>query len=178
MNSLQTQPRQVLGVITEQRAEQFLKDWANIRPDGAKQFLNLYRKELDLFRIAGRSHLVQDIAFFLRKAWRVPDARSFDWYLSKILSLTERGMFFELDDPPQPVTVFEAAIFYLRHNRRFALYCPNESCPGPYFFRGKKGQKFCSPECANPSRAESKRQSWIKNGAKWIENRKKKEKKK
>jgi len=72
----------------------------------------------------------------------------------------------ETDEPPAVITSVEAAIFYLRHNRDNALHCPNPECPAPYFFRSKKGQKFCSPECAKPSIRESKRQWWAVNRAK------------
>jgi len=58
------------------------------------------------------------------------------------------------------------AIFYFRHNRDRVLRCPNPECAGPYFFRSKKGQKFCSAECATPSRKESKRRWWANNPSK------------
>jgi len=67
---------------------------------------------------------------------------------------------------PPPVTKFEAAAFYLQKNLRRALYCPNAECPAPYFFAKKKGQKFCSPECALLAQRESKRRWWNQNRAK------------
>lgn len=73
---------------------------------------------------------------------------------------------FDPPEPPTSITPVEAAIFYLRHNRDRALHCPNPECPAPYFFRSKKGQKFCSPECAKPTQRESKRQWWAVNRAK------------
>src|SRR5215510_14803451 len=69
----------------------------------------------------------------------------------------------ETDKPPAIITPGEAAIFHLRHNRDRALHCPNPACPAPYFFRIKKGQKFCSRECAKPSQCESKRLWWASN---------------
>jgi hypothetical protein len=72
----------------------------------------------------------------------------------------------EIGEPPAVITPVEAATFYLQHNRDRALHCPNPECPAPYFFRTKKGQKFCSPECAKPSQRESKRQWWAANRAK------------
>jgi hypothetical protein len=72
----------------------------------------------------------------------------------------------ETDEPPAVITAVEAISFYLRHNRNNALHCPNPTCPAPYFFRSKKSQKFCSPECAKPSLRESKRAWWAANRAK------------
>lgn len=69
----------------------------------------------------------------------------------------------EADKPPTVVLPVEAAIFYFRRNHDRALRCPNPECAGPYFFRSKKGQKFCSPEGATPSRQESKRRWWANN---------------
>ena len=61
---------------------------------------------------------------------------------------------------PPAITEIEAALFYLHRNLRRALYCPNPECPAPYFLSTKKGQKFCSPECAKPSRLDSQRRWW------------------
>jgi hypothetical protein len=66
--------------------------------------------------------------------------------------------------PEVPLTPFEAAMFHLQTKlvdkpRR----CPNATCPAPYFFATKKGQKFCSTVCAEPAQRESKRKWWNEN---------------
>jgi len=73
---------------------------------------------------------------------------------------------FDPDEPPTAITPVEAAFFYLRHHPKAALHCPNPECPAPYFFRSKKGQKFCSPECAKPAQREAKRKWWNEHRAK------------
>jgi hypothetical protein len=55
---------------------------------------------------------------------------------------------------------FEAALYWLQVNQRLMLCCPGPNCAAPYFFRSAKGQKFCSPECADPSRREAKLRWW------------------
>lgn len=136
------------------------------------------------------------VAEYLRKGWDATlDPRRFEWFAwrgqdeyAQLLykakykvprwepyeaALTEEAIrtkpiLADSDGPPAEITQVEAAIFYLRQNRNVALRCPNPEClgPGPYFFRQRKGQKFCSTECALPSQRESKRQWWAKRQAK------------
>jgi hypothetical protein len=66
--------------------------------------------------------------------------------------------------PEVPLTAFEAAMFYLQTKLIDKLRrCPNATCPAPYFFATKKGQKFCSTVCAEPAQRESKRKWWNEN---------------
>lgn len=68
--------------------------------------------------------------------------------------------------PEVALTSFEAAIFYLQTQLTDKLRrCPNPTCPAPYFFATKKGQKFCSTACAEPAQRESKRKWWNENRA-------------
>lgn len=68
--------------------------------------------------------------------------------------------------PEVPLTSFEAAMFYLQTQLTDSLRrCPNPTCPAPYFFATKKGQKFCSTVCAEPAQRESKRKWWNENRA-------------
>jgi hypothetical protein len=65
-----------------------------------------------------------------------------------------------LDNPPAN-SAFEEALFHLQEVSRIPsrrpLVCPNPHCQSKYFISQKKGQKFCSPECARPSLLASKR---------------------
>src|SRR5262249_19174616 len=70
------------------------------------------------------------------------------------------------DEPPAVVTPVEAMIFHLRQNQKRALCCRNPECPAPYFFASKKGQEYCSTECAKPAQRLAKRRWWAKNRAK------------
>jgi hypothetical protein len=60
---------------------------------------------------------------------------------------------------PAP-TRFEESFLHLQRNLRRALYCDNPECQAPRFFRKKKGQKFCSPECRIWSDRLNKRTWW------------------
>jgi len=71
-----------------------------------------------------------------------------------------------LKERPVPMNDFETIAFHLQRNLHRALYCPNPECQEPYFFANKKGQKFCSPECARPARLESQRRWWRDNRGK------------
>lgn len=130
----------------------------------------------------------------VRKAWTAADVRSAEWYLyrfrhlhwataRRVRHVREATGPLETEIPTIPgtvseairtiaqseapaVTQLEAAAFHLAKNLHRALRCPNPECPAPYFFRKKKGQKFCSTVCALPAQRASKREWWKKNRAK------------
>jgi len=58
---------------------------------------------------------------------------------------------------------FEAAVYWLQMNQKLMVYCAGPMCAAPYFFRSEKGQKYCSPECADPARKEAKLKWWNEN---------------
>jgi hypothetical protein len=64
-----------------------------------------------------------------------------------------------LDNPPQRAA-FEESLFHLQQIAFKTRFCPNPECKNPFFIATKKGQKFCTPECARPSMLASKRQYW------------------
>jgi hypothetical protein len=63
------------------------------------------------------------------------------------------------EDVPR-ICPFEAAMYWLQVNQRLMLRCGGPMCAAPYFFRTEKGQKYCSPECADPARKEAKLRWW------------------
>jgi hypothetical protein len=69
-------------------------------------------------------------------------------------------------EPPGEVSPIEAAMFYFKRNAGKTRHCPNSNCVAPYFFATKKGQKYCSSECALPARRESKLRWWHDNKGK------------
>ncbi len=137
--------------------------------------------------------MAEAVAADLAMAWDATDLRRFEWYTWKAQrdyefeaasarhkvtpshlasrpgdELKVKAAIIESEEPPATITPVEAAIFHLRQNRKRALHCPNPDCPAPYFFAMKKGQKYCSPECAKPSQRESKRRWWAENRAKKV----------
>ncbi|HEY3624861.1 MAG TPA: hypothetical protein VGL00_01205 [Terracidiphilus sp.] len=88
--------------------------------------------------------------------------------------LTQRIAYFDsfvagadlFNDVPR-ICPFEAAVYWLQMNQKLMVYCAGPMCAAPFFFRSEKGQRYCSPECADPARKDAKLK-W------WNENRKKK----
>lgn len=124
---------------------------------------------------------VLEVQGYLRKAWEAPDARQRDWYIFKVRDSyrfsTERGVWEprrdaaghpldptkeELDqwNGPPPLTFFEQVMYHFHRISLRARRCENESCPAPYFFIAKKGQKYCSVKCSAPALREQKRRWW------------------
>jgi hypothetical protein len=139
-------------------------------------------------RFHTQMEMASSVAEYLRSAWDAADLRRFEWFTwkaqgeyeweaarakhnvtpasMKSTDLEDIAAILESEEPPSVVTPVEAALFHLRHNRDRALHCPNPECPAPYFFQTKKGQKFCSPECAKPTQRAAKRKWWAENRAK------------
>ncbi|HEX3740050.1 MAG TPA: hypothetical protein VHV29_10025 [Terriglobales bacterium] len=161
----------------------------NENEEGWKRLFQRYPEMVAGISLEQRLIMGPVVAEYLRKAWdSANDLRRFEWYtweaqhehqMRMIQSaqtfvqsrssyeaalaaeaLRDRSILADHDGPPSIITPVEAAIFYLRQNRKLALHCPNPDCQAPYFFRRKKGQKFCSTECAKPSQKESKRIWW------------------
>ena len=51
-------------------------------------------------------------------------------------------------------------------------YCPNSTCPAPYFIAKRRSQKYCSDACALPAQREFKRAWWAEHGSEWRGKRK------
>jgi hypothetical protein len=174
-NSTPMARQKILGLISVKQAEKLLLDWANLQ--NTPKALNRMRlQHPQIFGFIGPdgkgfNELVGNVKHFLRLAWDAPDSRHRDWQLFRaryVYAQAEIGTAFgqkfaSLTYPGVPdETPFEAAMFYLTRLTHRMLRCPNPDCVAPYFFKplGTKVQKFCSPECANPSRRESKRRWW------------------
>lgn len=70
-----------------------------------------------------------------------------------------------VEDEVPRICPLEAAIYWLQINQNLIVYCEGPLCPAPYFLRKpeQKGQKYCSPECADPARREAKLKWWNEN---------------
>jgi hypothetical protein len=120
------------------------------------------------------------LSFLLRKGWDAPTLREREWYFGDAESLARYTaseqpegwttdyapwITYRFSDPPARATTLEAVFYYLRRRIDDARHCGNPDCPAPYFFATKKGQKYCTPECAEPSRRASKLRWWNENRA-------------
>jgi hypothetical protein len=72
-----------------------------------------------------------------------------------------------LEDVPR-ISPIEAAVYWLQLNQKLMVHCGGPVCSAPYFLRTAKakGQAYCSPECADPARKDSKLRWWNKNRGK------------
>jgi hypothetical protein len=178
-NSRQTVPHKILGVISAKQAEKLLLDLVNLPipvfrskewPLDPNALKRIRLRHPRVFSFMGKDDeglklLVGNVQHFLRLAWDAPDSREREWnlfmarfvYVQAEIGTGPFGqMFAKLTFPLLPdKTPFEGAMFYLTRMTHRMQRCPG-SCPAPYFLKTKKGQKFCSPECADPSRRESK----------------------
>jgi hypothetical protein len=91
-------------------------------------------------------------------ATTVDDARNASSWLNISIEMAP-------DVPPER-TPFEESLFHLQTIAEKTRFCPNLKCQAPYFIATKKGQKFCSPECARPTLLASKRRYWNKRRSK------------
>lgn len=77
----------------------------------------------------------------------------------------------EILDAVPPHSEIEDALFELQKKARIPskrpLYCPDCTQGKPYFLSARKGQKYCSPECAETAIRASKRESWESNKQRW-----------
>jgi len=72
---------------------------------------------------------------------------------------------------PPALTPFEQVMYHFHRIADSARHCANPECATPYFFAKRRGQKFCSSECAAPAQREHKRNWWKRNGVSWRRNR-------
>jgi hypothetical protein len=117
----------------------------------------------------------------LRAIWIAPDKRTKEWGVfrlieSAVISDTNptphsASTTFQIVDghvlPLPPPTSLEYCLRYLLRNGNRAVVCANAECPAQYFFAGRRSQKYCSEECAQPAQRKFKREWWAKNGEKW-----------
>ena len=117
----------------------------------------------------------------LRAIWIAPDKRTKEWGVfrlieSAVISDTNPtphtgSATFQIVDghvvPLPPPTSLEYCLRYLLRNANKSVVCANVECPAPYFFAGRKSQKYCTEKCAQPAQRKFKQEWWAKNGKEW-----------
>jgi hypothetical protein len=191
LNSSRKSSDQILGTISRKRAEALLLEWVNLLFSEdqapwqrlAKRFPEIFGG-LPLDGFNSTPYEIAKLRSYLRKAWDAPDRRHRDWYIFHLrMKYSEWGVQHGLPDfdwnkpipiaavdareePPQ-ITPLESAMFYFQVSLGDkARHCSNPTCPAPYFFAIKRGQKYCSTVCAEPAQREAKRKWWSENRAK------------
>jgi hypothetical protein len=135
------------------------------------------REQLELFAPIVRTTLC--------RIWGERDPRQRDWYFYRLRDAhrqmirhlegwqehnaiwdgsktVQQLLDYALQEVPR-ISAFEAAVYWLQLNQNLMVYCEGPVCPAPYFFRTEKGQKYCSPECADPARRQAKLKWWNEN---------------
>src|SRR5271157_3906689 len=195
MKSSGKRGHQILGVLPEERARAFLLDCANLganhvlhtkgdRDIAAAMYRQLTRRFPDIVTRGEHPSMVASfsyLSFLLRKGWDAPTLREREWYFGDAESLAQYmhsekpegwttdyapWIVYRFSDPPARATALEAVFYYLRRRIVDARHCGNPDCLAPYFFATKKGQKYCSEECAAPAQRASKLKWWNENRAK------------
>jgi hypothetical protein len=182
--SPRTKGHQVLGMISSARVESLVYEWVNLperalyasdldKPHPAyEKLLGRYPEVFPFSRKGEAYRVMMTVREGLRQIWNTSDARQRDWVIFSMRNLYERSRtreehglreLFEAQSdndflPPLPrLSPFEAAMVHLQGGLTHRLlYCPNPDCAAPFFFRTKKSQKACSPECADWLRRKSK----------------------
>ncbi len=178
---------QILEVMSASRLERALRDWANLpgwfrgrrgqtpvvfgqKPEDIEPALRRMVKHYpEFFLQQGRPMLEKQafdhlalVAQLLRMAWDSPSLRKQEWYLADIEGFYHRVLN-RFGDPPTVALPLEALVYYFRRNSNRALHCPNPDCPAPYFLSTKKGQRYCSEQCAIPAQRAAKLRWWNAN---------------
>lgn len=167
--------------------KEFEKRYGDLIP--VKWLLSTHKKVVEQVKSGPFAYLIDtqtmsystpELRDALRAIWSAPDWRTKEW---GTLNLIHRSMVH--DDsfpnygplsvdfrngsmvPLPPLTAFETCLRYLLRNADRAVVCANAECPAPYFFAGRKSQKYCTEKCAQPAQRKSKQEWWAKNGKKW-----------
>jgi hypothetical protein len=77
-------------------------------------------------------------------------------------------------EPPPPLTIFERVMFHFEEIAHRARQCRNPECAAPFFFVRRKGQEFCSEECALPAQRRAKSEWWARNRENQMKKRRRK----
>jgi hypothetical protein len=187
-------------------AETFLTDLANLlHPAGAQKlvskFEGFFPTHIEAGELAGLRELVSARALeaftknvgnrpekevlvyllclgnYLRCLWDAPDLHTaaWQWFWLRAYGAIASGYHLTVLDPPPP-SPFEGCMRYLWSNLHRAGHCSNPDCPAPYYFGTKKGQQYCSEDCAEYGQREAKKRWWTEHGEKWRKGRKAKSK--
>jgi hypothetical protein len=161
--------------------ERWLKRWSGLftywaeDEEGKRLKISVPREHLEVFAPVIRTTLC--------RLWGETNTRQRNWYCYRLrdahrqmvrhlegwesdavwgrADTLRRLMDYAMQDVPD-VSPFEAAILWAQSNQTLRLRCAAPMCAAPYFFRSEKGQKFCSPECADTARREAKLRWWNK----------------
>ena len=135
-------------------------------------------------------YLILPLRNRLRALWRAPDRYTKRWGVFRI----SQDFFLQGDRNLLTGTVDDEADFSLRgihppcRTERmisefidlvdYACYCDGSECSKPYFIASRRGQKYCSPKCAQEFQKKFKREWWAEHGDSWRKARANKEGKK
>ncbi|MGA3168607.1 MAG: hypothetical protein ABSF14_21100 [Terriglobia bacterium] len=128
--------------------------------------------------VAYQRGIVAEIRDQLRAVWTAEDADAAEWRLSGLCSLAQELMAGAAGlGPPTPDAPasqpgagtrkalavdasISQALLYVWRRLGMLRRCPNPRCPNRFFVAVRKGQNYCSEQCASTKRREYKRAWW------------------
>lgn len=170
-------------------ARKMLRDWANLAAPVNESIEWLWRHHRNVVRPIASKHgerIVSDIRQLLRLAWDATDSRSRDWFLVLARTRYAQGCvaasypsgfglnFAEKTFPGPPegeASAFDSALFYAQTTLAHKMQHCKANCSAPYFFRRRKGQKYCCTDCSEPALLAQRNRWWSENrgkGSRWL----------
>ena len=177
--------KELANLRDEQTAAQrfvmcFGKVFQSETPDHLVEQWAFRGEEEDIFELSAedklRKYWLFPLRAYVRHLW-TKDARTKFWgifiILEKFFGMTFRGpetgpwtadtqWFRGCDLPPEG-----NCELIFRHLNEPTSICKNAECPAPHFFPSRKGQKYCSEECAAPAQRAFKKNWWRDHGRAW-----------
>jgi len=187
---------QTLARISRAKAKQFFEELANLRdePKAVARFEARFRAFLDTDDgtncVIQRSDSGEDgqspegmitwsyhhapllsLREELRAIWTIKDLKVKAWRIFLFRADPTMTTTFAAETGPPAPTPFQQAVMHLFQCAKTMSYCCNPGCTAPYFFAGRKSQKFCAGICALPSQRDHKLRWWRKYGDEWRKSR-------
>ena len=145
--------------------------------------LQMRRKQPDSLLLKGEKmayqrEIVAELRDQLRAVWTAEDTDTAEWRLSGLCSFVQELMAGHTGPtpptpdalPPQPGALTPRALppdapaaqalLYVWRRLGMLRKCPNPKCPNRFFVALRKGQMWCSEQCASVKRSEYKKAWW------------------
>lgn len=190
--------RTLARTITPKRADSFLQAVLNLNLSDEETALHFLEKFKELlprsdFKLGigpvfiGQEHkldALKEVRRVLGMAWRRPTVLSRQLCILQLLgtyvglngsevgkAIYEGDEFWAgwLESRVDPFSLVGLRALQIADRMR---YCPNPTCPSPYFIAYRRSQKYCTDACALPAQRELKRAWWKEHGDEWRKARK------
>lgn len=155
-------------------AKKYIRDWANSPNDPESFFKQSYMARLTKDQEARLYATFPKVAYALREAFQTKDEYERDWLLfwarkENAVGISAFGRFAELAGWITTATHSrtDRAIAYVQKNLADKMASCANKCRKPCFYRKRKGQKYCSTQCAEAAQQRSGNKWWAEHGKQW-----------